>query len=71
MPLIIPPSVACYYHLATVVKVAIKIWTRHHGHIAHHVSSSEEEKTPPGHYKEHTSRSIIDILGYWCVRGVL
>jgi hypothetical protein len=45
-----------------VVELAIIRWTRHHVHIAHHVSSSEEDKAPPGHYKTHTSRSILDIL---------
>jgi hypothetical protein len=29
-------------------------------YIAHHVTSSGEDKAPPGHYKEHTSRSILD-----------
>jgi hypothetical protein len=47
-----------------VVELAIKKWTTHHVHIAHQVSSSEEEKAPPGHYKEHTSRSILDIRGH-------
>jgi hypothetical protein len=46
-----------------VVELAIIRWTRHHVHIAHHVSSSEEEKAPPGRYKEHPSRSILDIRG--------
>jgi hypothetical protein len=32
-------------------------------HNAHHVSSTAEEKAPPGHYREHTSRSILDIQG--------
>jgi hypothetical protein len=45
------------------VELAIRRWTRHHVHNAHHVSSTAEEKAPPGHYKEHTSRSILDIRG--------
>jgi hypothetical protein len=45
------------------VELAIRRWTRHHLHNAHHVSSTAEEKAPPGHYREHTSRSILDIRG--------
>jgi hypothetical protein len=54
----------------SVVELTIKRWTRHHVHHAHHVSSSEEEKAPPGHYKEHTSRSILDIRGLASLRKV-
>jgi hypothetical protein len=43
-----------------LLKLAIIRWTRHHVHLSHHVSSSEEEKAPPGHYEGHTSRSILD-----------
>jgi hypothetical protein len=45
------------------VELAIRRWTRHHVHNAHHVSSTAEEKAPPGHCREHTSRSILDIRG--------
>jgi hypothetical protein len=45
------------------VELAIRRGTRHHVYNAHHVSSTAEEKAPPGHYKEHTSRSIQDIRG--------
>jgi hypothetical protein len=47
--------------LVFVVELAIIRWTRHQENVAHYVSSSEEEKDPPEHYKEHISRSILDI----------
>jgi hypothetical protein len=52
-----------------VVERVIIRWTWQHVYIAHHVSSSEEEKAPPGHYKEHTSRSILDIRGLALLRN--
>jgi hypothetical protein len=45
----------CQKHFPPFVELAIKRWTRHHVHNAHHISSSEEEKAPPGRYKGVTS----------------
>jgi hypothetical protein len=51
-------------------ELAIKRWTRHHVHntqvfctCTHIMSPQLKKKAPPAHYKEHTSRSILDVRG--------
>jgi hypothetical protein len=59
----------CKGLVIVVLELAIIRWTRHQVHIAHQVCSSGEEKAPQGHYKEHTSRSILDIQGLASLRN--